>query len=221
MLHQKQVAAVQGVLQTRRPADIVELAPGPARIACELDAVPHGIMVDRSAEMLALARERLTRAGLQTRWDIRQGNAFALHDLYAQCDFLYSFRFIRHFQHADRVRLYQEIASCLRPQGVFMLDVVNQTVRQRADAKQPAVPEGELAVYDATYTSASFHQEMLAHGFDVVHMTPVVAHFTLQSWMSYRLDRRWHALARWTVQTLEHVPSTQPLEWVVLCRKRG
>ena len=221
MLHQKQVAAVQGVLQTWHPADIVELAPGPARIASELGVVQHGIMLDRSAEMLALARQRLTRAGLETCWDIRQGNAFDLKELYARCDFLYSFRFIRHFQHADRMRLYREIAACLRPQGLFMLDVVNRTVRQRLDAKQPAVPQGELSVYDETYSPESLRQEMVAHGFEVLQMTPVVSHFTLQSWISYRLDRRWEALAHWIVQALEHVPSAQPLEWVALCRKLG
>jgi hypothetical protein len=100
-----------------------------------------------------------------------------------------------------------------------MLDVVNRTVRQKLDAQQPPRLSGELDVYDETYSPETFYQEMKAHGFAVLRLVPVVTHFSLQSWISYRLDHRFPAVSNLLVRMLEKVPSTQPLEWVALCRK--
>jgi hypothetical protein len=100
-----------------------------------------------------------------------------------------------------------------------MLDVVNHTVRQKLDAKQPTKPSGELDIYDATYTAEAFRQEMQTYGFQVLRLVPVIAHFVLQSWVSYRLDHRCAILSDKLVRTLEQVPSSQPLEWVALCQK--
>jgi hypothetical protein len=100
-----------------------------------------------------------------------------------------------------------------------MLDVVNRTVRQQLDAKQPARSPGELDVYDETYTPETFRQEVQAHGFAVLRLVPVVTHFALQSSMSWRLDHRLPRASDLLVRLLEKVPSPQPLEWIALCRK--
>src|SRR5213594_1107015 len=62
LLHQKQVAEVNRVLQSWQPASVLEIAPGPARIAADLRGIRWGLMLDSSAEMLALAKQRLTAA---------------------------------------------------------------------------------------------------------------------------------------------------------------
>jgi ubiquinone/menaquinone biosynthesis C-methylase UbiE len=219
LLHQKQVAEVNRVLTVYQPLSILEIAPGPARIAAELQGVRQGVLLEHSKEMLAYAKRRLAAAGCEAVWELRHGNAFELEKLQRQFDFLYTFRFIRHFKGEERVRLYHNITACLRSQGLFMLDVVNQTVRQKLDARQPQKLSGELDIYDATYTAESFRQEMHAYGFQVLRLIPILTHFSLQSRMSYLLDNRCAFVSDILVRTLERMPSSQPLEWVALCQK--
>jgi SAM-dependent methyltransferase len=181
--------------------------------------VRHGLMLDNSEAMLTLARRRLVAAGLQEAWKVQRGNAFDLAELQRQFDFIYTFRFIRHFQLEERVRLYSNIWTYLRPGKLLIFDVVNRVVRQQLDARQPQKMEGELAVYDETYTPVIFCQEMKAHGLEVVRLVPVVAHFSLQGWISYRLDRHFPILSDTLVRALEKVASSQPLEWIAVCKK--
>ena len=181
LLHRHQVAEVNRVIRVYRPERVLEIAPGPARITTELQGVRRGVMLEYSEAMLALAQRRLAMAGLTDVWELRHGDAFELDRLPCQCDFVYTFRFLRHFQPSDRVRLYRGMAACLPRQGLCMFDVVNQTVRQQLDAKQPPGSPGDLDVYDATYSPETFRQEMQAHGFEVLRLVPIVTHFALQS----------------------------------------
>ena len=59
MLHRHQVRFLNRVLGERRPRHVLEVAPGPARLTAELDHTGSGIAIDGSAEMLAVARDRL------------------------------------------------------------------------------------------------------------------------------------------------------------------
>lgn len=219
LLHRKQVAEVNHVIRVYQPRNVLEIAPGPARITTELQGIRRGVLLEYSETMLALAQQRLAMAGLMGVWELRQGDAFELDRLQCQSDFVYTFRFIRHFQQSDRGRLYRGIAACLPRHGLFMLDVVNRTVRQKLDAKQPVRSPGELDVYDETYSSETFRAEMQDYGFEVLRLVPIVTHFALQSSISYRLDHRLPAVSDLLVRMLEKIASTQPLEWVALCRK--
>jgi 2-polyprenyl-3-methyl-5-hydroxy-6-metoxy-1,4-benzoquinol methylase len=219
LLHRKQVAEVNHVIHAWHPESVLEIAPGPGRITTELQGIRRGMLLEYSETMLALAQRRLATAGLTDVWELRHGDAFELDRLQCQFDFVYAFRFIRHFQQSDRVRLYHGIAACLSRQGLLMLDVVNRTVKQKLDAKQPSRPHGELDVYDETYSPETFRQEMQTHGFEVLRLVPVMTHFAPQSSISYRLDHRFPTVSDLLVCMLEKVPSTQPLEWVALCRK--
>jgi SAM-dependent methyltransferase len=216
LLHQSQVAAVNQVIRQYQPATILEIAPGPARIAAELQGVQQGFMIDYSEPMLAVAKQRLSRAGLDVIWQILHYNAFDLPELHYQCDLLYTFRFLRHFELAERARLYHSIHSSLKPGGLFMLDVVNRQVRECLDAKMPNTSNGELQVYDVTYTPQEFHREMEAYGFSVISMIPVVRKFDLQSRLSYTFDHRSPKFSKLFIRFLECLPSKNPLEWIAL-----
>jgi SAM-dependent methyltransferase len=132
---------------------------------------------------------------------------------------LYTFRFIRHFHEEDRNRIYQNIRTCLKPGGLLMFDVVNRTVREKRDARNRNKAKQELEVYDVTYTPAEFTAEMKNHGFEVLAFKPVIQHFELQSWVTRQLDRRLGQWAHRLVRVMEAIPSADPLEWVVLCRR--
>ena len=219
LLHQKQAAGINKVIKESRPESILEIAPGPARLATDLAGVTRGLMLDNSAAMLALARRRLQDAGLSHLWDVEQGNAFELEKLGDRFHFVFTFRFIRHFRLKERARLYRGIHECLQPGGLLMFDVVNQTVRDNLDARQPQKPPGELDVYDETYSATSFNREMESYGFKVLQLTPVLNHFFLQSWISNRLGYRLPKASFALVRSLEMMPSQEPLEWIALCQK--
>jgi ubiquinone/menaquinone biosynthesis C-methylase UbiE len=219
LLHNAQVAEVNRVIQTSQPRRVLEVAPGPARITTEVRGVTQGVMIEYSEEMLRLAKHRLTQAGCASVWDVRHGNAFELDQLQEHFDVAFTFRFIRHFQSEERARLYHGFRTCLHPHGLLVFDVVNEVMRDRLETQQPQKNPQELDVYDVTYSADAFRREMLEHGFEVVSMQPVLRHFLLQAWVSYKLDRR---LGRWAsrlVQALEAIPAAHSLEWIAVCRK--
>jgi SAM-dependent methyltransferase len=219
LLHTSQVRQINHVMRDCQPHTILEIAPGPARIAVDLKGVRHGVMIEYSEEMLKLAKYHLSSAGLEALWEVHQHNAFDLESLHLQCELLYCFRFIRHFDTSDRARLYQAIHGSLIPRGLFMLDVVNRHVRQRLDLKYGSPSEHGIKVFDATYSPGEFRHELATYGFEVLSMTPVLRCFELQSRISYMMDHRLSTFADLIVRALERVPLQQPLEWTALCRK--
>lgn len=100
-----------------------------------------------------------------------------------------------------------------------MFDVVNRTVREKRDALNRNKAKQELEVYDVTYTPEEFSAEMKNHGFEVISFVPVIQHFEWQSWVTRKLDQRIGQWAHRLVRFLETIPSADPLEWVVLCRR--
>lgn len=220
VLHRVQVRVLNDVLARYAPAKVLEIAPGPARLATELRGVRQGVMVENSAEMISIAVTRLQRAGLSALWQVLAGNAFELGAAVsaATFDFAYTFRFIRHFREPERAQLYSQIGSRLAPGGLLMFDVVNATVRDRLDAKNPR-PASEIAIYDASYSPASFAAEMRKHGFEVLALHPVVKHFGVQSLLGYKLEDRLPRTVSALVAAIEKLPGSAPLEWVALCRK--
>ena len=219
LLHETQAAQINRVIRESQPAMVVEVAPGPARLTTEVRGIRKGVLIEYSQEMLLQAKHRLEAAGLNSLWEVRHGNAFNLEEQQIQCNFLYTFRFLRHFKQEDRGRLYRGIHGCLKYHGLLMFDVVNRTVRQKLDAKRRSKPAGTLDVYDVTYSADEFNQEMDDHGFEVLSLVPVIRHFSFQSWISYTLDHRIGKSAHNLVRFLECLPSSTPLEWIALCRK--
>lgn len=224
MLHDFQVSIVDRWLASYGTDVVLELAPGPARIAVDLKNVTRGVMVDRSPQMLEVASRRLGESGKLADWTIREGNAFELVDSTRErFKLAYTFRFIRHFKLPDRLRIYQSIRSILLDDGILIFDVVGKKMRDRIDSQlTPAEVErikGRLSVYDVSYLPSEFCDEMTDHGFEVVEMKPIVAHYFWQSKLSHRFDKKLPGFAKRLVRAAEKIPSKQPLEWVAVCRK--
>jgi hypothetical protein len=92
ILHASQVRQINDAIRDYQPHTILEIAPGPARIAVDLKGVRHGLMIEYSVEMLKFAKYHLSSsAGLDSLWEIHQHNAFDLESLHLQCHLLYSF----------------------------------------------------------------------------------------------------------------------------------
>jgi len=221
LLHQRQVRILDDLIEEHKFQKVLEVAPGPARIAPDLTRVTSGVMVEASEQMIQVARQRLAERGLGGVWEVRHGNAFDLSGLSQTFDFAFTFRFIRHFEEGDRTRLYRELAGRLNPSGILVFDVVNKTVRAELDARDPPRTGDSLPVHDVSYTAQEFREEMQANGFEVLALHEVIRHFGLQSRLSYAIGPRLPALAWHSVRLLEKVPARNPLEWVAVCRKLG
>lgn len=222
LLHRRQVAILQSVVDGNRNARILEVAPGPARLATDLSGVASGTMVENSHEMVSIARARLASRRLDKTWNVITGDAFALDASIGESafDLAYTFRFLRHFRDEERGRLYGQLARALVPGGLLVFDVVCTETFNEVERKNKVKPADEIPIYDVTYTKDSFVREMAAHGFDTVDMIAVLPRFPLQSWLSYKLDDVAPRLTGWLVSLLERLPSATPLEWVAICRKR-
>ena len=222
LLHHAQVAILNRALARYSPTNLLEVAPGPARLAVELRHGARGTMVENSEEMIGIARTRLASTGLSEQWKVLQGDAFNLGAYVTpeSFDFAYTFRFLRHFRTPEREQLYANLRQTLKKGGVLVFDVVGEVVHQQVEARNPQRADGEIAIYDVTYTAKSFTEEMARNGFDVLALHPILKHFTTQSLLSYKLDDVIGPVIPPLLKLLELVPSGAPLEWVAVCRKR-
>ncbi len=210
-LHGAQVGFLNEVVRERAPTRVLEIAPGPGRLTAELEFRGRGVAVDSSLKMLARARGRLRARGLD--WLILRGDAFMLPFPENSFDFVYTLKFVRHFQLEDRQRLYREIRRVLVPGGAFVLDAQNRAVslphRQRKGIEQ-------YHIYDVLYDRGQLVDELEGAGWQVVRMQGMVNHFGLQQRLN-RLRRIGMAgVARMLIRAIELVPTRNPSTWMVL-----
>lgn len=209
LLHDRQVAAVQRVLDRSGAGDALEIAPGPGRVT--RDVRPRGRLVclEFNESMIEQGRPACGPAASWVR-----GNGFRLP--FAEAfDLVYSFRFIRHFRRADRERLYAEVRRVLRPGGWFVFDAVNERLSRPLRLAHPE----EYPVYDKLYSPGELRDELTAAGFAAVALEPVQKCLKLQSWSQVFLGPRCGPLNRAVIRTLERLPRRDGLEWVVTCRR--
>jgi ubiquinone/menaquinone biosynthesis C-methylase UbiE len=215
MLHERQVRRMLDVARTRNPRQVLEIAPGPARVTVDLaPALAHpGVLMDASAQMLAEARTRLTASGYSG-WRLIQGDAFQL-PFSASFDLVYSFRLIRHFDDGDRARLYKAVHRVLRPGGLLVFDAVNESigkaVRERAG--------NACQHYDALLSAAQVRREVEEAGFKLVRLDDVQRHYSVLYQLQVLVAPRSRTLARWAMEMVDRLPSGQPLEWIVTCER--
>jgi ubiquinone/menaquinone biosynthesis C-methylase UbiE len=215
-LHRCQVCFLTRALRERAPAQVLEIAPGPARLTAELELPPSTVVVDTSAEMLAVARRRLRARGRG--YTLLQGDAFTLPFASRSFDFVCALKLIRHFQIDDRRRLYAEILRVLKPGGAFTLDAQNRAVslphRQRKGLES-------YPVYDVLYDPAELVAELETAGFRILRLKGMVKHFAVQRRLN-RLRRFGLAGAGSAlIRIVEHIPSKAPSTWMVLSEARG
>lgn len=209
VLHEKQVHAVQSVIDTARPESVLEIAPGPGRITRDIQPAGRLVCLEFNDGMIAEGR-----AACGAKAEFVQGNAFEL-PFDSQFDLVYTFRFIRHFHREDRNRLYAEIRRVLKPNGKFVMDAVNVRLSKPL---RDASPE-EYKVHDELYTPEQIRAEMLEAGFEVLSLKPVQKRYGLQHRSQTLIGPRANWLNNLIVRGLEALPARDGLEWVVTCRR--
>ncbi len=214
LLHRRQTAVLRALIARARPSQVLEIAPGPARLTAEVAAalVRPPVLVDASGQMLLEARRRLAEADRSAA--LVEGDAFRL-PFGAVFDLVYTFRLIRHFGDEDRGRLYRQIAEVLKPGGWLAFDAVNAEV---AAPLRAAARPGEYAHYDALLDEASLRRELGAVGFGDVTLHGVQHRYRALQTVQNLVAPRSRAAARAAMAVLDR-SGGPPLEWVVTCRR--
>lgn len=213
LLHDRQVDTVRRLLVAHQPRRVLELAPGPARLTTDLAPYIRGraVALDASLQMLGEARRRLGSDGHEVRFV--QGDAFQL-PLGGGFDLAYTFRLIRHFGDADRLRLYRELHRVIRPGGRLVFDAVNHVVSAPLRAADP----DSYKHYDALLDPRQVVEELAAAGFAVTGMDGVQHRYGVQSALQIYLAPRSRPLARVLMEAAENTGG-EPLEWIVTCTR--
>jgi ubiquinone/menaquinone biosynthesis C-methylase UbiE len=209
LLNGRQVAAIQRVLDQAEPHHILEIAPGPGRITRQLRPTGRLVCLEYNQSMIEQGRPAV---GAPVTWV--RGNGFRL-PFAEQFDLVYSFRFVRHFHHEDRTRLYSEVKRVLKPGGLFLLDAVNRRVSQPL---RNAHPE-EYPIYDKLYREEELRGELTQAGLEPIAIEPVQRFFTWQSLSQVLIGPRANWLNRWIIRGLERLPRRDGLEWIVTCHR--
>lgn len=209
LLHDRQVTAVQRVMDRTQPRRILEIAPGPGRLTRDLRPTGPLICLEYNKGMIEQGRGA---CGGKAAW-IR-GNGFSLP--FAPCfDLVYSFRFIRHFHREDRARLYAQVRRVLVPGGRFVFDAVNERVSRPLREANPS----EYPIYDKLYRPEDLRKELADAGLEVVTLAPVQKLLSLQSRSQWLLGPRARWLNRLVIRGLERLSWRDGLEWIVTCRR--
>jgi ubiquinone/menaquinone biosynthesis C-methylase UbiE len=215
VLHRTQVSFLNRVLAARQPRAVLEIACGPGRLTAEMRGVQLGVAADASPAMLETAKQRLN--GSSSRWWFLRTDAFVLPFRAEAFDAVYTLRFVRHFQLADRQRLYAEIRRVLRPGGLFMLDALNRDVSLPYRLQRGVET---YHIYDVLYRREEIGAELQAAGFRIVAAQSTIKHPGLQRRLNrlrrIRLDR----IASVLIESLEHIPGSKPTGWMLLCERQ-
>lgn len=210
LLHSKQLAIVNRLAQKLQPQWTLEIAPGPARLTCHVGVPGQLVCLEYNVAMIDQGRQYTAE---NVSWV--RGDAFALpfSEIF---DFVYTFRFIRHFQSEDRFRIYEQIKNVLKPGGVLVFDAVNAVVSRPLRQKNPE----EYPIFDQLYDNLDqIRSELSMVGFGFESAQPVQRWFGLQARIQNLVAPRSWTLARLMIGVVERIWSGHPLEWIVACRK--
>lgn len=211
-LHRCQVRFLDDALRAAAPRRVLEIAPGPARLTAELEFAGPLFAVDASPEMLALARARLRERG--SACCVLRGDAFHLPFPDAAFDFVYTLKFIRHFQPEDRRRLYAEIRRVLSPNGAFVMDAQSRRVSLPHRLKKGL---HTYRVHDVLYDSEEeLRVELEQARFRVVRSLGILRQHSLQRRFNRLRRIGLGGLGGVLIRAAEHLPNPNPSTWMLL-----
>ena len=210
ILHERQVDAINAVIRSIKPRRVLDIAPGPGRLTRDLDLVGMTVCLEYNEGMIEHGRMACNGKATWIRGD-------GFHLPFAPAfDLIYCFRFIRHFHHEDRKRLYAEIKRVLRPGGYFIVDAVNDSISRPL---REAHPEN-YPIYDKLFRREELYAELTNAGFEPTELLPVQKHYDWQYRSQIFLGPRANWLNRLVIKALERSWCRDGLEWIATCRQK-
>lgn len=214
--HLGQVSFINSAISKYNVRDVLEIAPGPARLGRDVLVSKCAVAVDYSLAMLNEARRAVAESRSKTLWNFLRGDAFCLPFKDSSFEMIYSFRFIRHFNFDDRKKLFSECRRVLKSGGLLIFDGEDKDVvgemRRRAGMLEPPI-------YDELFTKEELRDEAQKNGFKQIK---IKGNLHLP-----RLERRLDSLGRFKLEEtafyinymLNLLVRKSPLEWLVLWKK--
>lgn len=215
LLHQRQVAFLNQIVAERRPQAVLEIACGPGRLTTAMRGVEFGVAIDASHPMLQTAQQRMN--GSPGRWSFMRTDAFVLPFRAQSFGAVYTCRFVRHFQLADRQRLYEEIRRVLRPHGVLMLDALNRDVSLPHRLKRGI---DKYHIYDVLYRRDEIEAELATAGFRVIAVESIIKHPSIQRRLNRLRRFKLGGVASALIGSVERIPGGNPTDWMLLSEKQ-
>ena len=216
--HRRQVELLNKIIQDKKCTAFLEFAPGPARVTAELN-VENGTSIESSPSMIKIAQQRMKEK--RKKWNFVLGDVFKLHNdkqLHKKYDLVFCFRFLLHFKYAERKAIYRQAHTALKENGHLVFEVMNKNT---VLPLRRILGKRRYFVYDKLYNKKEFIREMEENGFQVVALHPVLTHFWLQTVLSRPLKMLgMRTMAEKSIALLEKFLSTQPYEWIAVCRKQ-
>ncbi len=162
MVHQKEVNFINNFFKKNKPKKILDLATGPGRIARDLKYFKEGIALDFNQSMLKEAKLNLDLK----KWQVLKGDAFNLN-FKGEFDAVLCFRFLRHFNLADRKKIYKQIKKVLRPKGYLIFEALNKNMK-RGKYIEKFTGAWDKTIKDEIYTLTKLKKELLSVGFKLI-----------------------------------------------------
>ncbi len=214
--HKQQVNFVKKVIKDYNLKNVLEIAPGPARVTVEIRDIEQGYAIDSSRSMLELAKKRLKLHG-NDKWRLKEGDVFNLR-FKKKFDLVMSFRFLFHLHKKEREKIYSEVRKSLRDDGLFIFEAIN---KYKAKTIRKIVGEDKYEIYDKLYKKKDLIKELEENGFKVLRLKESINHFYINIFISklsvlLRVERVGERL----IEFFEGFKSKNPLGWVVLCQKK-
>ncbi len=214
--HKIQMESINDAIRRYQIDNILEVACGPARLTSDVKGFKKGIAIDTSDQMLEIARQRIKNPD---KWRFVNADAFNLK-LNSRLQLIYSFRFIRHFKVADRMKLYKIFNGLLDNHGILIFDALHY---EKVGFIRNMENRGQKKIYDEIYPDKkALESEIYTAGYEILELKGVIHHFYLQAAISrisnkLKMDR----IGIEAIYSLERMLLGRPLEWIVICRKRG
>jgi len=213
--HLQEITLINKILRSIPPTGkILEIAPGPARLSTMISYEGVKMGIDRSREMLEVARERLQGKN----WCLIEGDAFLTPFPRDSFNIVMMFRFFRHFYLQDRESLLTEVRRISKKGGFLVFEALNNNMPPLA---RRYMRIGQSEVYDELWNWDELKEELNNFGWEVVAVWPILSHFKI----SYLIDKLFSPFGRTSIigvkliNLMDKISTKDAYQWDVLCRK--
>jgi glycosyltransferase involved in cell wall biosynthesis len=149
--------------------DILDVASGDGRILRELLRFGKVTAVENSAFMISVSSRKLPGSNVAEYVE----SDFFEFQTEQKYDVITIFRFIRHFNYIDRIKIYEKLSSLLNRDGIIIADFPNkQTETQLRSYHRWA----SFNVYDVFWNDFEIFEELNDNGFKILDKIPIGEH---------------------------------------------
>ncbi len=220
--HYMHVKVLNRIIRKNSIRKIIELAPGNARVTKDVSGFNEGFAIENSQEMINAFKQTLAELGKLKNWKIEKHDIFKIKPAVVkkysnEFDMLYTFRFIRHFHKPERSKIYEIVKKFIKKDGLFVFDAPNYNVEYKIRKR---IGFEKFRIYDELWKKQDLIMELEQAGFYDIRLANVINHTYIQSVVSKIIGGIGLKRVAFNLIKMFDIRSRNPVEWVVICRKR-